>query len=32
MTMLDVDQDVLLAVIACLAILWLTMEFVDRMG
>ena len=29
---LDVDQEVLFSVIVCLAILWLTMEFVDRMG
>ena len=28
---LDVDQDTLLAVMGCLAILWLTIEFVDWM-
>lgn len=25
----DIDQDTLLAVIGCLAILWLTIEFID---
>ena len=28
---LPVDQDTLFAVIACLAVLWLTIEFVDWM-
>lgn len=29
---LPVDQDTLFAVMGCLAILWLTIEFVDWMG
>ena len=32
MTLTIADQDTLFAVMACLAILWLTMEFVDRFG
>ena len=26
------DEETLFAVVACLAILWMTMEFVDRFG
>ena len=32
MLTIDVDQETLLAVIGCLAILWLTIEFIDWMG